>query len=95
MYSVPSVDLIIIVKEISWESAYNKFVLKNNNLDKGKAKWIVTDGIICMLIGCVAIYSALFSTGYFIYGETTNALSFLLITILFSILLFKKSKNLL
>ena len=71
------------------------FVLKNNNLDKGKAKWIVTDGIICMLIGCVAIYSALFSTGYFIYGEITNALFFLLITILFSILLFKKSKNLL
>ena len=71
------------------------FVLKNNNLKKGKAKWIVTDGIICMLIGCVAIYSALFSTGYFIYGEITNALFFLLITILFSILLFKKSKNLL
>ena len=71
------------------------FILKNNNLDKGKAKWIVTDGIICMLIGCVAIYSALFSTGYFIYGEITNALFFLLITILFSILLFKKSKNLL
>ena len=34
MYSVPSVDRTIIVKEISWESAYNKFVLKNNIIIK-------------------------------------------------------------
>ena len=32
-----------------------------------KEEWIVPKGIICMIIGCITIYSALFSTGYFIY----------------------------
>ncbi|MCA9075549.1 MAG: Na+:solute symporter [Planctomycetaceae bacterium] len=30
-------------------------------------------GIICMLVGCAAIYTALFATGYWLYGETTKA----------------------
>ena len=41
-----------------------------------KEEWIVPKGIICMIIGCLTIYSALFSTGYFIYGEIISALIF-------------------
>ena len=37
-----------------------------------------------MLCGSFAIYSLLFSTGYFIYGEINNGLSFLIIGIVFS-----------
>ena len=31
--------------------------------------WNVPTGILCMLLGAFAIYAALFSTGYFIYGN--------------------------
>ncbi|MCA9028239.1 MAG: Na+:solute symporter [Planctomycetaceae bacterium] len=30
-------------------------------------------GIVCMLVGCAAIYMALFATGYWLYSETTKA----------------------
>jgi hypothetical protein len=29
--------------------------------------------ILCMLIGCAAVYSALLATGYWIYGSLTAA----------------------
>lgn len=31
--------------------------------------WQVPQGILCMVLGCTAIYAALFSTGYLIYGR--------------------------
>jgi len=37
--------------------------------------WNVPAGILAMLLGCVLIYSCMFSTGYWIYGETTLAIS--------------------
>ncbi len=58
-----------------------------------KVEWIVPKGILCMIIGCITIYSALFSTGYFIYGEISSALIFLLITIVSGLILFKNAKK--
>ena len=58
-----------------------------------KEEWIVPKGIICMIIGCITIYSALFSTGYFIYGEIISALIFLLVTIVSGLFLFKNAKK--
>jgi SSS family solute:Na+ symporter len=37
--------------------------------------WNVPTGILAMLLGCVLIYSCMFTTGYWIYGETTLAIS--------------------
>ncbi len=31
-------------------------------------------GIVCMLAGCVGVYSTLFATGYWLYGESTTAM---------------------
>ena len=63
--------------------------------EKGENKtWAVPRGILCMLVGCLAIYSALFSTGYFIYGELYLGLILLLSTVIFSFLLFNLSKKL-
>ena len=66
-------------------------------LDKNKSnsEWIVPRGILCMIFGCFAIYSALFSTGYFIYGEIINGIIFLVTTIIFSFILFNISKKIL
>ncbi|MCI0514501.1 Na+:solute symporter [candidate division KSB1 bacterium] len=35
--------------------------------------WDVPTGILCMVLGCFAVYSALFATGNWIYGKTTSA----------------------
>ncbi len=69
-------------------------IIKNNSgISNEKEDWIVPRGIICMIIGCISIYSALFSTGYLIYGEINLGLIFLLITIISGYLLFKYSKK--
>jgi len=69
-------------------------IIKNNSgISNEKEGWIVPRGIICMIIGCISIYSALFSTGYLIYGEINLGLIFLLITIISGYLLFKYSKK--
>lgn len=31
-------------------------------------------GILCMVLGCLAVYSVLFSTGFWLYGQTLSAL---------------------
>ena len=62
---------------------------------KNNSEWIVPRGILCMILGCFAIYSALFSTGYFIYGEITSGIIFLTTTIVFSYILFNISKKIL
>ena len=68
-------------------------VVKKNNIKLGKAEWIVPQGILCMFIGCICIYSALFSTGYFIYGEYNSAILFLAVTLISSFFLFRYSKK--
>ena len=62
---------------------------------ENNSEWIVPRGILCMILGCFAIYSALFSTGYFIYGEITSGIIFLTTTIIFSYILFNISKKIL
>jgi SSS family solute:Na+ symporter len=62
---------------------------------ENNSEWIVPRGILCMILGCFAIYSALFATGYFIYGEITSGIIFLTTTIIFSFILFNISKKIL
>jgi len=49
---------------------------KGNNIDivTTKEKWSVPSGILAMLLGCVLIYSCMFATGNFIYGNHKLAL---------------------
>ena len=69
-----------------WEKIRKEAKLQNISFDSGNddKTWSVPLGILCMLCGCLAIYSLLFSTGYFIYGELNNGISFLIIGIVFS-----------
>ena len=69
-------------------------IKKDIKIDDEKEKWIVPKGILCMLLGCISIYSALFSTGYFIYGFIFEASLFLFTSIVFSTLLYIYSKKL-
>ena len=70
-------------KKIRNEALRKNIVLKNES----EKAWSVPLGIVCMLLGCFAVYSILFSTGYFIYGEINNGITFLIIGLSFTIFL--------
>jgi len=77
---------------------WNKVVLDAKNdgidLDTEKRAWNVPTGILCMLVGSVGIYGALFSTGYFIYGEYLEGSILFSVTTLAFIILRKLMKKL-
>ena len=49
--------------------------------------WSVPKGILAMLVGCVFVYSILFATGYWIYGEIPLAAGLTVLAILAGLLL--------
>ncbi len=55
--------------------------------------WSVPSGIIAMLLGIAFIYSLLFSTGYWIYGQTRLALILLVVALFSGLLLLKVWKR--
>ena len=79
-----------------WKSVVKKAVssdLKNVNPSKD---WNVPKGIYAMLLGCLLIYSCLFTTGYWIYGEYTKAIITTILVFFFGYFLIKtwlKIKN--
>ena len=77
---------------------WNKVVSDAKNdgidLDTEKRAWNVPTGILCMLVGSVGIYGALFSTGYFIYGEYLEGSILFSVTTLAFIILRKLMKKL-
>ena len=71
-----------------WKKIKNEALKKNIVFnDESEKGWSVPLGIICMMLGCFAVYSILFSTGYFIYGEINNGITFLVIGLSFAIFL--------
>jgi hypothetical protein len=58
-----------------WAKVIDEARSENIEIVNDNEGWSVPSGIIAMLLGCVFIYSCLFATGYWIYGETTLAVS--------------------
>lgn len=56
--------------------------------------WDVPTGILCMVSGCIAIYSALFATGYMIYGEYLLSVIFIFFATVSGYLMFRKWRKL-
>lgn len=80
----------------SWKF-YFESVCKEKGINyKINQKWSVPSGILAMLLGCVFIYSILFATGFWIYGNIKSGLfatSLILISLYFLIKVWKKLKN--
>lgn len=57
-----------------WKKIIDQAKDEGVELVTSKDKWSVPSGIIAMLWGCLLVYSCLFATGNWIYGETTYAL---------------------
>ncbi|MCK0179497.1 Na+:solute symporter [Flavobacteriaceae bacterium S0862] len=58
-----------------WNKVVNEARAENIEVVDSNEGWSVPSGIIAMLVGCVLIYSVMFATGHFIYGEYTSALA--------------------
>ncbi|NVK52460.1 MAG: Na+:solute symporter [Flavobacteriaceae bacterium] len=58
-----------------WTKIVNQAKAENITIVDVNEGWSVPAGVIAMLLGCVLIYSCMFATGYWIYGEVTLAIS--------------------
>ena len=58
-----------------WTKIVNQAKTQNINLKDSNETWSVPSGILAMLLGCVLIYSCMFATGYWIYGDYNYAMA--------------------
>jgi len=65
-----------------WSKVINEARNENIEIVNTNEGWSVPSGIIAMLVGCVLIYSTMFTTGYLIYGDYANALILLVVAII-------------
>ncbi|PKR82129.1 Na+:solute symporter [Brumimicrobium salinarum] len=77
-----------------WKNVIKAAKEQNVDLVEDKDEWTVPTGILAVLVGTIAVYGALFTTGKFIYGEYKNAGIFLLITLAAAFLLLNLWKRL-
>lgn len=76
-----------------WQTLKKNAKKEDITLNISKEKWNVPTGILATLVGCLVVYSALFATGYWIYGEITKAIITTLLTIIGSLTLIKLWKK--
>ena len=72
-----------------WEKIIVRARAEGQALMESNQKWSVPAGILATLVGCITIYGALFSTGYWIYGYYTQAGILTLLTLIATIALVK------
>lgn len=78
-----------------WKAVVDKAGKKGSPLlNNASLDWDVPTGILCMLLGAMAIYGLLFSIGSFLYGFYGRTLILVVITIVATLLLFRYSKKL-
>jgi solute:Na+ symporter, SSS family len=78
-----------------WKKVVDEAVAEGDEIQSEKSRsWDVPVGILCMILGCIAVYSALFATGYWIYGKNITASLMTLAMIISTILLISKWKRL-
>jgi protein-S-isoprenylcysteine O-methyltransferase Ste14 len=72
-----------------WRKVVNEAITDNDNIVNKNEKWSVPAGISAMLLGCALIYSCMFATGYWIYGETQKATILTVIAVISAFVLIK------
>ncbi|MEO9662280.1 MAG: sodium:solute symporter family protein [Maribacter dokdonensis] len=72
-----------------WSKVVNEAKTDAVEIVKDKEKWSVPAGVTAMLLGVLLIYSIMFSTGYWIYGRTTQAIVLTVVSIITGVLLVK------
>ena len=67
---------------IGWRKIVDDAKKEGVNIEGNKEAWDVPTGIVCMVIGCISVYSILFSIGSFLYSKYTVAISLLAISLI-------------
>ena len=65
---------------IGWKKVVDDAKKEGVNIEGNKEAWDVPTGIICMVLGCLFVYSILFSIGSLLYSKYTVAASLLVIS---------------
>lgn len=65
---------------IGWKKVVDDAKKEGVNIEGNKEAWDVPTGIICMVLGCLFVYSILFSIGSFLYSKYTVATTLLVIS---------------
>jgi Na+/proline symporter len=76
-----------------WQPVVDRAAADGETLGTGAGSDVPL-GLLCMLLGCVAVYGALFATGYFIYGKTMVAVTLSAVTAIATVLLVKQWERL-
>ena len=58
-----------------WSKVIRNAEQKNIKIVDREEGWSVPSGILVLLLACIFIYSCLFATGYWIYGNTSLAIA--------------------
>lgn len=77
-----------------WKAVMKKAQLDDSRTDEFRDAWQVPQGILCMILGCVSVYSILFATGYLIYGKYLLACGLTVLATLASLLLVNRWRKL-
>jgi len=79
---------------IGWKKVIDQANEEGINIVGKKEAWDVPTGIICMIFGCMFVYSILFSIGHFIYANYVFAVSLLTVSVISLFFLQKAWKRL-
>ncbi len=52
-----------------WKKIIDEAKANGENIVEDEKKWIVPSGILAMILGCILVYSCMFATGNWIYGN--------------------------
>ncbi len=77
-----------------WTALIARARAEGEPVDDGARGWDVPRGIICMLLGTVMVYSALFSTGYFIYQNAPVGIALAVLAVVSGGLLWSTARRL-
>ncbi len=76
-----------------WKKVLAKAAAENQDIVTDKGKWMIPQGILAMVLGCILVYSVLFTTGNFIYGNISQAFMLLGVVIVSGFLLYRTWKR--
>ncbi|MDH3650467.1 MAG: hypothetical protein OEQ53_12350, partial [Saprospiraceae bacterium] len=72
-----------------WRSVIAKAQASGEQIVEPHAEWTVPTGILAMLLGCLLVYSTLFATGKWLFGETGVAAALTVLAVVAAVLLIR------
>lgn len=70
-----------------WKKILDDAQEENVSIKEPNEKWSVPNGVLALVMGCIAIYSCMFAIGNFIYGNYQLAFILLAVMLVFTLLL--------